>query len=46
MGDKSLKSKQRGQQQKDSAKAASAAQAKAKQEGYSRPVSPLLKGKK
>jgi hypothetical protein len=46
MGDKSPKSKQRGQQQKDVAKATSAAQAKAKQVGYSRPGAPGLKGGK
>jgi hypothetical protein len=46
MGDKSPKSKQRGRQQKDAAKATSAAQAKAKQESYSRPAAPVLKGRK
>jgi len=46
MGDKSPKSKQRSQQQKDAAKATNAAQVKAKQEAYSRPVSPALKGKR
>ena len=38
MGDKSPKSKQRDPQQKNVLKATNAAQAKAKQEGYSRPV--------
>jgi hypothetical protein len=38
MGDKSPKSKQRGQQQKNALKATNASQAKAKQEGYSRTV--------
>jgi hypothetical protein len=46
MGDKSPKSKERGRQQKDAAKATSAAQAKAKQESYSRPAAPVLKGRK
>lgn len=46
MGDKSPKSKQRGQQQKTAAKATNAAQARVKQDSYSRPVSPVLKGKK
>ena len=46
MGDKSPKSKQRGQQQKDAAKATNVAQAKVKQEGYSRAVPSLVKGKK
>jgi len=36
MGDKSPKSKQRDQQQKNANKATSAAQAKVKQQGYSR----------
>ena len=46
MGDRSPKSKQRDQKQKDSAKATNAGQAKAKQEGFSHPVSPALKGKR
>ena len=46
MGDKSLKSKQRGQKQKDAAKAESTAKAKSKQDRYSRPQQPLAKGKK
>lgn len=46
MGDKSPKAKQRDQKQKDSAKATNAGQAKAKQESYSHPVSPALKGKR
>ena len=46
MGDKSLKSKQRDQKQKDAAKAGSAATAKSKQDSYSRPQQPVLKGKK
>jgi hypothetical protein len=37
MGDKSPKSKQRGQKQKDDAKAGSAAAAKKKQDGYGQP---------
>ena len=39
MGDKSPKAKQRDQQQKNALKATNAAQAKVKQEGYSRTVS-------
>jgi len=46
MGDKSLKSKQRGQKQKDAAKTGSAAGTKAKQDSYSRPQQPVAKGKK
>jgi len=46
MGDKSLKSKQRGQKQKDAAKAGSAAGAKSKQDIYSPPQQPVAKGKK
>ena len=46
MGDKSLKSKQRDQKQKDAAKAGSTATAKSKQDSYSRPQQPVLKGKK
>ena len=45
MGDKSPKSKQRGQKQKDAAKAGSAAAAKSKQEGYAQ-SQPVAKGKK
>jgi hypothetical protein len=46
MGDKSLKSKQRDQKQKDAAKAGSAAAAKSKQDNYTRPQQPVAKGKK
>jgi hypothetical protein len=46
MGDKSLKSKQRGQKQKDAAKAGSVAEAKARQDSYKRPQQPGAKGKK
>jgi hypothetical protein len=46
MGDKSLKSKQRGQKQKDVAKARSAAEAKSKQDSYHHPQPPAAKGKK
>lgn len=46
MGDKSPKAKQRDQKQKNAAKATNVAQARVKQEGYSRPASPVLKGKK
>ncbi len=46
MGDKSLKSKQRGQKQKDAAKAESTAGAKSKQDSYSHPQQPVAKGKK
>ena len=46
MGDKSLKSKQRGQKQKNAAKAGSAAVAKTKQDSYNRPLQPVAKGKK
>jgi hypothetical protein len=46
MGDKSLKSKQRDQKQKDAAKAGSAAAAKSKQDSYTRPPQPVAKGKK
>ena len=45
MGDKSPKAKQRDQKQKGAAKAGTAAQAKAKQDSYSRPQQPLAKGK-
>ena len=44
MGDKSLKSKQRDQKQKDTAKLESAAVAKAKQETHVRVQQPALKG--
>jgi hypothetical protein len=46
MGDKSLKSKQRDQKQKDAAKAGSAATAKSKQDSFTRPPQPVAKGKK
>jgi hypothetical protein len=46
MGDKSLKSKQRDQKQKNAAKAGSTAVAKSKQDSYNRPLQPLEKGKK
>jgi hypothetical protein len=46
MGDKSPKSKQRGQKQKDTAKAVGATQARSKQDSYSRPAPPFSKGKK
>lgn len=46
MGDKSLKSKQRGQKQKDAAKTESAATAKSKQDSYSRSQQPVVKGKR
>jgi hypothetical protein len=46
MGDKSLKSKQRDQKQKDAAKTGNVAAAKSKQDSYSRPLQPLAKGKK
>jgi hypothetical protein len=46
MGEKSLKSKQRGQKQKNAAKAGSAAVAKTKQDSYNRPLQPVAKGKK
>ena len=46
VGDKSPKSKERGQKQKTAANAESAAQMKSKQESYSHPVSPALKGKR
>ncbi|HXG18711.1 MAG TPA: hypothetical protein VNN62_06505 [Methylomirabilota bacterium] len=46
MGDKSLKSKQRNQKQKDAAKAGSAAAAKSKQDSYIRLQQPVAKGKK
>ena len=46
MGDKSPKSKQRGQKQKDTAKAEGAAQAKSKQARYSQTVPIPGKSKK
>jgi hypothetical protein len=46
MGDKSLKSKQRDQKQKNAAKAGSAAVAKTKQDSYNRPLQPGARGKK
>jgi hypothetical protein len=46
MGDKSPKSKQRGQKQKGAAQAGSAAQAKAKQDSFNHPQQPVAKGKK
>jgi len=46
MGDKSLKSKQRGQKQKDLAKAEGAAAAKSKQDHQSRGPQTTAKGKK
>jgi len=46
MGDKSLKSKQRDQKQKDVAKAGGAAAAQAKQDSYKRSQQPAAKGKK
>ena len=46
MGDKSIKSKQRDQKQKDASKTKSTAAAKSKQDSYSRPLQPLAKGKK
>ena len=46
MGDKSPKSKQRDQKQKDAAKAGSAAVARSKQDSYAHPQHPLAKGKK
>jgi hypothetical protein len=45
MGDKSLKSKQRDQKQKDAAKLSSAADAKAKQAGNMQAQQPGPKGK-
>ena len=46
MGDKSLKSKQRNQKQKDATKAGNAAGAKSKQDSYDRPQQSMVKGKK
>jgi hypothetical protein len=46
MGDKSLKSKQRDQKQKDAAKVESAAKAKSKQDSYNHPQQPVAKGKR
>lgn len=45
MGDKSPKSKQRDQKQKDVAKAQEAARAKSKQDGFGQPAAPTSKGK-
>jgi hypothetical protein len=46
MGDRSPKSKQRDQKQKDAAKATDAATARAKQDSQSRAPLPNLKGRK
>jgi len=46
MGDKSLKSKQRDQKQKDAAKLGSAVVAKAKQQSHMRAQPPAPKGKR
>ena len=46
MGDKSLKSKQRDQKQKDAAKTGSAAAAKSKQDSYCHSQPPVVQGKK
>ena len=46
MGDKSLKSKQRDQKQKNAAKTGNAAAAKSKQDSYNRPLQPVAKSKK
>ena len=46
MGDKSPKSKQRGQKQKDLAKAKGAAEAKTKRDDQSWPLQTTAKGKK
>jgi hypothetical protein len=46
MGDKSPKSKQREQKQKDAAKAGGAALVQAKQDSYKRSQQPAAKGKK
>jgi hypothetical protein len=46
MGDKSLKSKQREQKQREVTKAESAAAAKSKQDSYKRLQPPVAKGKK
>lgn len=45
MGDKSIKSKQRGQKQKDAGKTKSTAAAKSKQDSYSRPLQPWRRAK-
>ena len=45
MGDKSPKAKQRGQKQKQTAKARSAAEVKSKQDRYSHSLQPVAKGK-
>ena len=46
MGDRSPKSKQRGQKQKDAARAEGAAQAKSKQDSHNQAKVPAGKGKK
>ena len=46
MGDKSPKSKERGQKQKSAAKAESAAQVKSKQDSYSQARQPPAQGRK
>ena len=46
MGDKSPKSKERGQKQKNVAKVDTAASAKSKQAGYSHAQGPALGGKR
>ena len=46
MGDKSPKSKERGQKQKTAAKAESAAQVKSKQDNYSQPKQTPARGRK
>jgi len=46
MGDKSVKSKQRDQKQKDAAKTGSATAAKSKQESYTHLQQTTTKGKK
>lgn len=46
MGDKSPKSKQRGQKQKSLARAGDAADAKSKQDNQSRAPQPAAKGRK
>ena len=46
MGDKSPKSKERGQKQKSAAKAESAAQAKSKQDSYGQSKETPMKGRR
>jgi hypothetical protein len=46
MGDKSPKSKERGQKQKSTAKVENAAAAKSKQAGYSHVQEPVARGKR